>query len=221
MNCAVHSEIPATAYCRACGKAMCDSCKRDVMGAIFCEPCLAARVQSAPGAVSAAGAGAPNPTIAGWLGLIPGVGAMYNGQFLKAFVHVVIFGGLIALSEHAGAASDFFGWITAGFYFYMVIDAYKTAKARQLGKPAPDLLGLDRALGIQESQETPVSAEGDVSASVNSGVPRGAVVLIALGVIFLMGNFGVFRLFHLEKFWPLLLIGLGLWIAYRRTAARA
>ncbi|MBZ5521615.1 MAG: DUF5668 domain-containing protein [Acidobacteriia bacterium] len=224
MNCAIHTETPATAYCRTCGKAMCDSCKRDVMGAIYCEPCLAARLQSGAGApvmpVGMPVSGGPNPAVAAWLGMIPGVGAMYNGQFVKAFIHVVIFGGLIAANEHGGAADTLFGLLTGFFWFYMVFDAYKTAKARQLGQPAPDMLGLDRMFGIQESQA------GDAGAAVPSNapsdtVPKGAVILIALGVIFLMGNFGVFRMLHLGQFWPVLLIGLGLWIAYRRTAPTA
>ncbi|MFI5104362.1 MAG: B-box zinc finger protein, partial [Terriglobales bacterium] len=82
MNCAVHSETPAVAFCRTCGKALCENCKRDVMGAIYCEPCIAARLQTPPPvqpvAVPAV-PGAPNPGIAAFLGFIPGVGAMYNG----------------------------------------------------------------------------------------------------------------------------------------------
>ena len=48
MNCAVHNQTQAVAYCRTCGKALCEECKRDVMGAIYCEPCIAARLQGAP-----------------------------------------------------------------------------------------------------------------------------------------------------------------------------
>src|SRR5512142_2222388 len=102
MNCAVHNQTQAVAYCRTCGKALCEECKRDVMGAIYCEPCIAARLQGStagatvpgatvPGAVPppppASVPGAPNPVVAGILGFIPGVGAMYNGQFVKAFAH--------------------------------------------------------------------------------------------------------------------------------------
>ena len=47
MNCAVHNQTQAVAYCRTCGKALCEECKRDVMGAIYCEPCIAARLQGA------------------------------------------------------------------------------------------------------------------------------------------------------------------------------
>ena len=57
MNCAVHNQTQAVAYCRTCGKALCEECKRDVMGAIYCEPCIAARLQGA----SATTAGAVPP----------------------------------------------------------------------------------------------------------------------------------------------------------------
>src|SRR6478736_4856299 len=123
MNCAVHNQTQAVAYCRTCGKALCEECKRDVMGAIYCEPCIAARLQGASattaGAVPpppAVGApGAPNPTIAGLLGFIPGVGAMYNGQFAKAFAHVVIFVLLIVATDRFGL----FGILIGFFLFYM------------------------------------------------------------------------------------------------------
>jgi hypothetical protein len=190
------------------------------MGAIYCEPCLAARMQ---GTANAAGMPAgipapqgPNPGIAAWLGMIPGVGAMYNGQFVKAFIHVIIFGCLIAATDSVDWAGPLFGLLIAFFWVYMVIDAHRTAKAMQLGQPAPDILGLDRMFNIQAVQA------GNSNTSVNaSNVPMGAIVLIGIGVLFLMGNFGVFHLLHLGRLWPVFVIGLGLWIIYRRTAPSA
>jgi hypothetical protein len=44
--------------------------------------------------------------------------------------------------------------------------------------------------------------------------PIGAIVLIGLGVLFLLQNLGIFRIHNL---WPLFLIGVGLWLAYKRT----
>ncbi|MBZ5490477.1 MAG: DUF5668 domain-containing protein [Acidobacteriia bacterium] len=245
MNCAVHNQTQAVAYCRTCGKALCEECKRDVMGAIYCEPCIAARLQGAnattvPGAVPPPAPvgvpGAPNPMIAGFLGLIPGVGAMYNGQFVKAFAHVVIFVMLIIAANNIHWA---FGWMIAFFIFYMAFEAYKTAEAKRHGLPAPDPLGLDKMFGIQESQihSTGVPAIVNTSAAYppvplqspqvapplqveppppppQDKAPIGAIVLIGLGVLFLLQNLGILRLHHL---WPLFLIGVGLWLAYKRT----
>jgi TM2 domain-containing membrane protein YozV len=239
MNCAIHSQVPAVAYCRTCGKALCEECKRGVQGAIYCEPCIAARMQGVtpvPAGVAFAQPavpGAPNPTVAALLGMIPGVGAMYNGQFAKAFIHVVIFGCLIAFQDHVHFAGALFGLLTTFFWFYMVIEAYKTAKARQMGLPPPDLLGIDRIFGIQEAapptapiaSATPVgSSTGSDSPPVTPVVvppvrgeqgPTGAIILIGLGVFFLLGNFGMLQI---DRMWPVLLIALGAWIAIRRTA---
>ncbi len=51
--------------------------------------------------------------------------------------------------------------------------------------------------------------------------PMGAVILIGLGLIFLLDNFGLFPMFHFWRLWPVLLVALGLRIAYRRTHGRA
>lgn len=81
----------------------------------------------------------PNPGLAALLGFIPGVGAMYNGQFIKALVHVLVFVVLIGITnEH-----DVFGIFIAFWVFYQVFDAYQTAKARRSGLPLPDPFGLN------------------------------------------------------------------------------
>ncbi len=232
MNCAVHTDTPAVAYCRTCGKALCENCKRDVTGAIYCEPCIAARLHGAQASAPAATpvavtAGGPSPAIAMLLGFIPGVGAMYNSQFLKGFIHVVIFVMLIVAADNV---SGLFGLLIAFFVIYMAFDAYKTAEAIRMGLPLPDPLGLDRMFGLHESQARPpvspaagVTVPGAVAPPPpppvrRSSEPVGAIVLIALGVIFLLGNLGWF---HAGRFWPVILIGVGLWIAYKRTTSQA
>ena len=37
MNCLNHPEIPAAAFCRSCGKPLCDACKRPAHGTVYCE----------------------------------------------------------------------------------------------------------------------------------------------------------------------------------------
>lgn len=248
MNCAVHTQTQAVAYCRTCGKALCEECKRDVMGAIYCEPCIAARLQGQPAAapfVAApppAASGAPSPVLAGLLGFIPGVGAMYNGQFVKAFVHVVIFVLLIIGTDYHWV----FGMMIGFWVFYMAFEAYKTAEARRMGLPPPDPLGLDKMFGLQDSQQAPPAAPTSMGTTATSAsdpavanvqapmpppaqviappppaqdnAPVGAIVLIALGAIFLLSN--NLPWFEADRLWPLFLIGIGLWIAYKRTSAR-
>ena len=213
MNCATHTQTPATGFCRTCGKALCDDCKRDVMGAIYCEPCIAARLQG------------PGPAVAGVLGfLVPGVGAWYNGQFAKGFIHVLIFALLIVATNNLHWA---FAFGIAAFPFYMAFEAYSTANARRLGLPAPDPLGLDRLFGLQDSQpaasgQTATTADGTTqpSSPASSNQPIAAFVLIGLGLLFLLQNLGLFPHLH-RVFIPLVLIGLGVWIAYKRVGRKA
>lgn len=149
MNCVNHPEAAVSAYCQDCGKGLCSACQRTVQGNVYCEPCLAARMPGAPGFVPPVHA--PNPGTAAVLGFIPGVGAMYNGQYIKAVVHVLVFVVLIGISEHYGL----FGIFLAAWVFYQVFDAYQTAKARRDGLPLPDPFGLNElgnAMGGHPSQ---------------------------------------------------------------------
>jgi TM2 domain-containing membrane protein YozV len=242
MNCTVHPESAATAYCRTCGKAMCDACKHTVHGVIYCEDCLATRVNQ-PGATTAAipvipAAAGPSPALAFFLGFIPGVGAMYNGQFIKGLIHVVVFATLI-MAENAGlsdGADAFVGLMIAFWVFYMVFDAYKTAKAHLYGQPAPDPFGIERTFG---GPQAAVAVAGPPAGAPPVGAyapgtplapmyiapaqevtrqpsPVGAIVLIALGVLFLLNSFGWLAFHWLHRMWPLILIGLGVWLFIRR-----
>src|ERR1700677_2871609 len=142
MNCANHPEVTAAAYCQSCGKPLCTGCIRSVGGVIYCEPCLAARLSPPPmgGAAAPAGAGIhAHPVLAGLLGFIPGVGAMYNGQFVKALAHVLIFAVFVSLADK----SVVFGLLVAAWIFYQVFDAAQTAKARRDGLPLPNPFGLN------------------------------------------------------------------------------
>src|SRR6266404_2530612 len=189
MNCANHAQTPAAAYCRTCGKPLCTSCTRPVMGVIYCENCLAERVAGTappqtpyqqvmdpgPGMRVPPGAGSgPNAALAGILGAIPfGVGAVYNGQYAKGLAHLFIFVMLIYGANQAGRWDWVFGIGIPFFVIYQIIDAVRTAKAIQAGQPAPDPMGLAQTFSVGEKFDS-------------GKVPVGAVALIALGVLFLL-----------------------------------
>ena len=238
MNCANHVDVPAVAYCRTCGKPLCTSCVRDIRGVIYCEECLASHLSGTmpPPGTTAVPPGAqpvvdaPNPRLAALLGFIPGVGAMYNGEFAKGFVHVLIFATLIWMAAHV---NGIFGLGIAAFVIYMPIEAYQTAKARSLGLPPLDPLGLNKLLASAgaTTPHTATSAGAVPVAGGNPGapvegepvedagpskIPIGAFVLIGLGVLFLLNEMDVVNFARLWRFWPLVLIAVGVRVLMRR-----
>jgi hypothetical protein len=226
MNCANHSDLAAVAFCRTCGKPLCSTCTRDVRGVIYCESCLAARLDgTAPAAgfvppqtpyqqfmdqglglkVAPGPASGPNPVVAGILaGFFPfGVGAVYCAQYAKGLAHLAVFIFLIVgASDLHGPLDTIFGFAIAFFYFYQIIDAIRSARAIQMGQPAPDPLGLGQAFGGGQKLET-------------SKIPFGAVILIGLGMLFLLHTMGLWQ-FGLDRFWPLIIIAVGSWMFYRQ-----
>jgi hypothetical protein len=256
MDCVNHSGINAAAYCQSCGKALCADCVRNAPGGqILCESCLTVW-QSYQQPFIPPHASGPNPSSAAVLGLIPGVGAMYNGQFVKGFIHVAIFAVLVTItSEFHSPIDTIFGFFIAAWIFYQSFDAYHTAKALRDGQPPPDPFGLNEvgnwlslgprlrnpgqpvagqpaavppAAGYQSPPPYSAPFTPPTPGSVDPSVPPappvywrrrepvGAIVLIALGVLFLLGQLDVFRDRFFGLTWPLLLIALGVWLIIRR-----
>ncbi len=147
-------------FCQHCGKPLTGETIRRVGPAVYCEPCLAARLSGQAGGQAsgqAVGAGVPpygspewfanrinnpgpNPGLAALLGLIPGVGAMYNEQYAKGVVHLVVFAILASMADHV---NGIFGIFVAGWVVYMAIEAHHTARARRDGTPLPNPFGLN------------------------------------------------------------------------------
>ena len=222
MNCANHADASAVAYCRTCGKALCANCTRPVKGVIYCEDCLGAKmagtvppvaasfVPNAPGGAAgyasappiAPGSG-PNPALAGILGAIPfGVGAVYNGQYAKGLAHLIVFTLLVAGCNAGGDVLPVIcGFGIAFFVVYQIVDAVRSARAIQMGQPAPDPFGLAQTFTGGERIDA-------------KRIPVGAVTLILIGVLFLLHTLGLSE-FGVNRFWPILLILLGGWMFAR------
>jgi hypothetical protein len=241
MNCANHSDQAAVAFCRTCGKPLCNQCTRDVRGVIYCEACLAARMegtQPAPGyippqppytpvpptpppqtgyqqfmdqglglKVGPGPVSGPNPTVAGILaGFFPfGVGAVYCSQYAKGLAHLLVMVLLIV-----GESSDVPAFVhvvlafgIAFFYVYQIIDAVRSARAIQLGEPAPDPFGFGQMFSTGEKIEG------------STKVPAGAAVLIGLGILFLLHTVGLFEI-GAGVFLSLILLFFGAWLFARQ-----
>ena len=139
-----------------------------------------------------------NPGLAFAIGLIPGVGAIYNGEFVKAAVHVLVFATLVSLSDATN--TPLFHLAAFAFFFYMPFEAYYTAKKRLLG-----------AQGIM--LETPIDRLQQQLGSIRDRELWGGIALIVVGGVYLLSNLNFFD-FHrvAQLFWPAVLVGLGVWL---------
>jgi len=140
-----------------------------------------------------------SPALAFLLGLIPGVGAIYNGQYVKGLTHAGITGLLLSLADTNHGPSDaFLILITIAWWIYMPFEAFHTARRRQLGLPLDEWSSLLPKGGF------------------SGRVPVGPILLIVLGVVFLLDQLELLHLSQVARFWPVLLIGVGAWALYSR-----
>jgi hypothetical protein len=194
-------------YCRACGKALSEADVHKAQGAMYCKehvpmdgapssPYSAPQYSGAP--YSGQPRGDVSPGLAFGLGFIPGVGAIYNGQYAKGLVHVAVIGLLISIlnadiPEHL---EPMVALMLVAFWAYMPFEAYHTARSRQMGHPVDEFSSL-----------APIGS---------SQFPVAAVLLIGMGTVLLLDNLGILELRRMLRYWPLLLIGAGLYMLYNR-----
>lgn len=211
-------------YCRACGKALDAANMVTSQGTIYCKEhapvstfeetsSQAGGFAQSPYTAPAYGGqayqqsppplGNPDvsPGLAFLLGCIPGVGAIYNGQYAKGLIHVVIVGLMISLLSNGSmnGLEPLMGFLIAAFWAYMCFEAYHTARQRRMGLMVDEFSSLIPMKG--------------------SGFPMAPIVLIGLGIIFLLNNLELFELRRAMKYWPALLIFGGVYMLYARFSA--
>jgi TM2 domain-containing membrane protein YozV len=220
MNCYLHPETTATAFCRSCGRPLCNLCQRPVADTVFCpDHAPATAYDSAPHPNAGVGANpyfeaAPayaaagpkvqtSPVLAFILGFIPGVGAIYNGQYIKGLIHAVIFGLIVSLISSANdtPGEPFLGILLCAYIFYMAFEAYHTARKRQMGLPVEEWSSL-----INPSRTA-------------HRAPVGPIVLIGIGVLFLLDTLHLIEFRAIGRFWPVILIVMGAYMLYNRIAS--
>lgn len=201
---------PPTGYCRQCGIGLDASSARRVDGFLYCSSHAPRPATPPPPPPNSPYHAAPppmnndvSPGVAFILGLIPGVGAIYNGQYAKGLVHVLVIGLMISVLDRGDAHSlePLVGLMLAGFWAYMAFEAHHTARQRRMGLVPDEMSSLFPTQG--------------------SRVPVAPLLLICLGVIFLLDNLGVLDFDRVFRFWPVLMIGLGVYLLYiRLTGAK-
>ena len=209
--------MTAAAFCRQCGKALTEE-EKAIPDTIYCGTCAlehppapqpaaaASHATAHPPPISPSGAAIPpnynngiSPGLAFLLGIIPGVGAIYNAQYAKGLIHVVVFGLLLSIADspQSNDIAPLFGALIPCWVAYMAFEAYHTAKKRMAGIAVDEFSSL-----------VPMR---------HSGFPVAPVLLIASGVLFLLNNLGVIYFNQLFRWWPVLLIALGAYMLFVRV----
>jgi hypothetical protein len=80
----------------------------------------------------------------------------------------------------------------------MVFEAYHTARRRELGQP------VDEFSSVFSPHQRSSSA--------------GAVTMIILGAVFLLNTLGIMPMYRIIRFWPVLLIALGVSMLHSRIS---
>lgn len=223
MNCQNHPEAPASAYCRTCGMPVCEECRRDAFGTVYCAEHAPAPVSAGytpqPGYVPPGYAPPPgpppppgfappplpvqstvSPALAFFLGMIPGVGAIYNGQYAKGLVHAIVWGLLmsIAQSRAAEGLEAIFVMLVIAWWAYMAFEAYRTAQKLQAGEPVDEYSSL-----------VPMRGRGDQA-------PVAGVALVVLGILLLLHTLELLDFERVARYWPVLLIAVGVYLLWGR-----
>ncbi|MEP6961110.1 MAG: DUF5668 domain-containing protein [Acidobacteriota bacterium] len=222
------AEIKIIGYCRTCGTGLDEANLRTANGTIYCAEHVptatpppftppsgtpppytpASDTQQAPPNFSGSPYSAPNPQYPGdgspgaafLLGMIPGVGAIYNGQYAKGMVHVVILALLFMAAGNDNSGSQaLFVFLILGFWFYMAFEAYHTARRRRLGLPVDEFSSLGLGAG--------------------SRLPVAPILLIGFGTLFLLDNLGILEIRRILKLWPVMMIGVGAYMLYARATS--
>lgn len=202
MNCAFHSNNPASASCACCQRRLCPACDHRIKGTPYCQDCIVAGVETLRRNMAGVAPPPPNldtrsPLIAGLFGIVPGLGAAYNSQNIKSLLHFIVPISLLQLGDifsHKVELPLFLG--AAAFYVFSIYDAVRTARRAALGE---DIQSEDAALKRMLRENT---------------TTLGAL-LTGVGVLTL---FDLFFPYHVQRFWPFLLILAGLFLLrnYRR-----
>ncbi|HCA59792.1 MAG TPA: hypothetical protein DEP46_17635 [Blastocatellia bacterium] len=196
MICAYHSQNPANVQCNACGKALCPSCDHRIKGFPYCQDCIVEGVdrlrQNNRSEYAPFVRRKTIPVIALFLSFIlPGLGAAYNGQTVKALVYFGVFVGLFQMAVLTGG-TPLFVLAFFGMWAFAALDAWRTAQMIRNGI-------------------TPDVAE-DVLVRRFSGNPKlWGVSLTILGSAILLQNVFDFRGI-MRGVVPAMLIGLGVYI---------
>jgi hypothetical protein len=194
MKCAYHATVDAQEYCSTCKKALCGDCSHQIKGKYYCQDCLVQGAEWAA-AVKELRIPADSPKRAAVCSLIPGMGAVYNNEYMKALTYFAVFAALVVMGDRI---HGIFGFAAFAFIVFTMFDSYRTAEAKARSR-------LEGALPLEAGTDRTPFAWG--------------IFLVFLGVLFLLQN--IIPYYFVNRLWPLVFILLGGYLVWRSIQDRA
>ncbi len=195
MKCSYHPLVDFQDVCSACNKGLCSECIHKIKGKPYCQDCLAEGAEWAA-TVKNLRLPADAPRRAAICALIPGMGAVYNNEYLKAITYFAVFASLVMMSDKVNGV---FGFGAFAFLVFTIFDAYRTAEFQTRQR-------------IESGKISPESPPHDKT------IIGWGIFLILLGVLFLLQNLIPYA--FLGQLWPLVFILLGAYLVYRAIRGR-
>ncbi len=194
MKCSYHPTAESQEFCSTCSKALCAECSHQIKGKVYCQDCL---VRGTEWAATVKDLRIPTdaPKRAAALSLIPGMGAVYNGEYQKALTQFAVFAALTVMSDNFNGVFGFGAFV---FLIFTMFDSYRTAEAK-----------LRKRMERETVPQVPAK---------DKTVAAWGILLIGLGLVFLLKNFIPYNFIH--KLWPIVFIALGAYLIYHSLTDR-
>ena len=195
IKCSYHPAVESQEACVACSKPLCAECAHKIKGKAYCQDCL---IEGAEWASTIKGLRLPSdsPRRAAICAIVPGLGAVYNTEYLKAVTYFAVWAALAMMGTQVSGVFTFGAFV---FVLYTMFDAYRCAEAMVRRRLKPE-----EAAESQPKQDKTIIGWG--------------IILIILGAIFLLQN--IIPYDFLQHLWPLIFILLGAYLVYRSIENR-
>jgi hypothetical protein len=188
MYCSYHTTGFARVQCSSCARPLCQACDHRIKGYVYCQDCIVLGVEGLSRRYDNARPRG-RARLAALFAVLPGMGAVYNRQNIKAVVHFVSIIGMFELAS-LKVASGVFALGGLVFYLYSIIDAYRTAALIARG-------------------ESPAVDEEHFKRSLIKRAPLIGIMLIAAGLLLVVQIVRPFAFLTLARLFPVALIIFG------------
>jgi hypothetical protein len=191
--------IPEMLKCCLCGRELAAERRLQHDGGDYCLECAGAAVKQEQ--IRRQGF-RRSPGLAAFLSLLPGLGQMYSGQLTKGVILLIAFFALSGITSQQHE----FGLFIPVLILWNMFDAYWMARRINEGEGLTELLPEDRLPEIEVRWES-------------AATPAWGGLLIVLGILLLLNNFGVTALTY-KLIWPIAILLMGIWLLYTFAVSR-